>query len=55
VAFLGCRPLAAGADGLIADLVAVRVALATAAAVACVGSAALWRTRPTGDDIDSSL
>jgi MFS family permease len=44
VAFLGCRPLAALVDGVVADLTDVRIALAASAAVSLVAGALLWRT-----------
>ena len=42
VAFLGCRPLAALVDGVIADLTSVRVALAVAAGLAGVSGILAW-------------
>lgn len=52
VAFLGCRPIAAGFDGLIADALSTRASLAIAAAVALVCALAVWRVDPRGGDIE---
>lgn len=46
VAFLGCRPLAAGFDGVVADLAGVRIAITVAAVVAASGAAALLLRAP---------
>lgn len=53
VAFLGCRPLAAGLDGFLADLTTVRTAIMVAGLLALVASAALFRYQPTAADIES--
>ncbi len=55
VAFLGCRPVAAGVDGVLADLTSVRVALGVSAAVAACSGVALWRLRPTGAEIHDGV
>lgn len=47
VAFLGCRPVAAAVDGVIADLGGVRVAVGVAAAVAALAAAIGWRAGVT--------
>ncbi len=54
VAFLGCRPLAAGVDGVVADIAGVRTAIAVAATVAAVAAGLGWRAGLTIDDTSGS-
>ena len=51
VAFLGCRPIAAVVDGVIADATSPRVALGLAAAIAVGAAAFMAIRRPEGADI----
>ncbi len=51
VAFLGCRPIAAGVDGFLADLFSVRVALGVSCALAATAALVMARLRPTADQV----
>lgn len=51
VAFLGCRPIAAVVDGVIADATSPRVSIGVAATLALGAAAFLFRRQPRGADI----
>ena len=52
VAFLGCRPVAAGVDGVLADLTSVRTALGSLGRSRRRAAGSMWRLRPTGAQVD---